>query len=58
MDAERWPGGGCEEYMRRLTLELLPLVQREFNTASDPGRVAFGGGSFAGGWSPASQLTR
>lgn len=49
-DAERWPGGGCEGYMRRLVTELMPLVADEFGTAADPARVAFGGGSFAGGW--------
>lgn len=97
-DAERWPGGGCEGYMRRVVQvwpparhggpppyaasvtaaaprsahgpapppagsrltawpssrlaspqELMPLVQHEFNTATDPAKVAFGGGSFAGG---------
>lgn len=47
-DAERWPGGGCEGYMRRVVQELMPLVQQEFNTATDPAKVAFGGGSFAG----------
>lgn len=47
-DAERWPGGGCEGYMRRLVTELVPLVTTEFSTASDPSKVAFGGGSFAG----------
>lgn len=26
----------------------MPLVQQEFNTATDPAKVAFGGGSFAG----------
>jgi predicted alpha/beta superfamily hydrolase len=49
-DAERWPGGGCEGYMRRLVQELMPLVTATFNTATDPARVAFGGGSFAGAW--------
>lgn len=34
--------------MRRLVQELVPLVQEEFNTATDPAKVAFGGGSFAG----------
>lgn len=48
MDAERWPGGGCEGYMRRLVTEIMPLVGATFGTASDPARVAFGGGSFAG----------
>ncbi|GAB4823020.1 hypothetical protein N2152v2_010066 [Parachlorella kessleri] len=47
-DAERWPGGGCEGYMRRLVQELMPLVSDTFATATDPARVAFGGGSFAG----------
>jgi hypothetical protein len=47
-DAERWPGGGCEGYMRRLVTEIMPLVSATFGTASDPARVAFGGGSFAG----------
>ena len=47
-DAERWPGGGCEGYMRRLVGELMPLVAETFGTATDPARVAFGGGSFAG----------
>lgn len=26
-DAERWPGGGCDAYLRRLQQELMPLVQ-------------------------------
>ncbi len=33
--------------------ELMPLVEHEFGTATDPAKVAFGGGSFAGG--PAGQ---
>lgn len=28
----------------------MPLVAAEFKTATDPARIAFGGGSFAGGW--------
>ncbi len=47
-DAERWPGGGCEGYMRRVVLELMPLITDTFGTATDPAKVAFGGGSFAG----------
>lgn len=47
-DAERWPGGGCDAYLRRLQQELMPLVQAEFNTSADPSKTAFGGGSFAG----------
>lgn len=47
-DAERWPGGGCEAYMRRVVHELMPLVHDTFATTTDPARVAFGGGSFAG----------
>lgn len=42
------PGGGCEGYLARLVGEIMPLVAAEFNTAVDPERVAFGGGSFAG----------
>ncbi len=57
-DAERWPGGGCEGYMRRLVQELMPLVSDTFATATDPARVAFGGGSFAGGWVVRSLLLR
>ncbi|KAG2443453.1 hypothetical protein HXX76_001810 [Chlamydomonas incerta] len=47
-DAERWPGGGLEGYMSRIVEEVMPLVQERFHTSSDPARVAFGGGSFAG----------
>jgi enterochelin esterase-like enzyme len=47
-DAERWPGGGCDAYLRRLQQDLMPLVQTEFNTSVDPSKTAFGGGSFAG----------
>lgn len=49
-DAERWPGGGVEGYLQRLAAEVLPLVRQTWGAASDPARVAFGGGSFAGGW--------
>jgi len=47
-DAERWPGGGCEGFLRRVVQELLPLVSDTFATATHPSKVAFGGGSFAG----------
>ncbi|GLC43975.1 hypothetical protein PLESTB_000215900 [Pleodorina starrii] len=47
-DAERWPGGGLEAYMSRLVEEIMPLVQQRFSVSSDPAKVAFGGGSFAG----------
>eukprot|EP00198_Chlamydomonas_reinhardtii_P004541 XP_001693877.1 predicted protein [Chlamydomonas reinhardtii] len=47
-DAERWPGGGLEGYMTRIVEEIMPLVQQRFHTSSDPAKVAFGGGSFAG----------
>lgn len=47
-DCERWPGGGVEQYMHRVVGEIMPLVQEHFAAASEPDRVAFGGGSFAG----------
>ncbi|EFJ50202.1 hypothetical protein VOLCADRAFT_89088 [Volvox carteri f. nagariensis] len=47
-DAERWPGGGLEAYMGRLVEEIMPLIQQRFAVSSDPAKVAFGGGSFAG----------
>ncbi|GIL61286.1 hypothetical protein Vafri_15684 [Volvox africanus] len=47
-DAERWPGGGLEAYMTRLVEEIMPLIQQRFAVSSDPAKVAFGGGSFAG----------
>ncbi|KAG2497276.1 hypothetical protein HYH03_004860 [Edaphochlamys debaryana] len=47
-DAERWPGGGLEGYMTRLVEEIMPMVQQRYGVSSDPSRVAFGGGSFAG----------
>ena len=34
--------------MMRLVQELVPLVAETFGTSSDPARLAFGGGSFAG----------
>lgn len=32
----------------RVTEEVMPLIQQHFGAASDPARVAFGGGSFGG----------
>ena len=47
-DCERWPGGGLAAYMTRVTEEIMPLAQAKYNLSTDPFRVAFGGGSFAG----------
>eukprot|EP00775_Hariotina_reticulata_P003956 gene3956-4209_t len=47
-DAERWPGGGADEFLMRVTHEILPLLQQRYNIAQCPSRLAFGGGSFAG----------
>jgi enterochelin esterase-like enzyme len=35
-------------YMKRLTEEIIPLVQTKFGASADPARTAFGGGSFGG----------
>ncbi|KAG1669133.1 hypothetical protein FOA52_002644 [Chlamydomonas sp. UWO 241] len=47
-DAERWPGGGVDQYMDRVIYEIMPMVTQKFNLSTDPSRVAFGGGSFGG----------
>lgn len=47
-DCERWPGGGVADYMTRITEEIIPMVVHKYNVSTDPFRVAYGGGSFAG----------
>ncbi len=47
-DCERWPGGGVSDYMKRVTEEIVPLVQQRYGASEDPAKVAFGGGSFGG----------
>lgn len=32
-DAARWPGGGADDFLQRVTTEILPLLQQRYNAA-------------------------
>jgi enterochelin esterase-like enzyme len=47
-ECARWPGGGVDAYLKRLTEEILPLAERRFGASPLRARRAFCGASFGG----------
>ncbi|PNG51683.1 hypothetical protein TSOC_015508, partial [Tetrabaena socialis] len=48
LDAEKWPGGGVDEYLRSVLDEILPYAERAYGASAEPAMRSFGGSSFGG----------
>ncbi|GIL61274.1 hypothetical protein Vafri_15689 [Volvox africanus] len=48
LDAESWPGGGVDTYLRAVVDEILPYTERTYGVSSEPALRGFGGSSFGG----------
>ncbi|GLC43983.1 hypothetical protein PLESTM_001542400 [Pleodorina starrii] len=48
LDADKWPGGGVDAYLRSVVDEILPYTERAYGVLSEPSLRCFGGSSFGG----------
>eukprot|EP00958_Prasinococcus_capsulatus_P010870 scaffold1068_cov375-Prasinococcus_capsulatus_cf.AAC.6 len=47
-EAKDWPGGGVEDYLKRVLEEIVPVTQQRYGCSAMPSQRAFGGSSFGG----------